>query len=423
MFVPKPIASEGFILSGQALAEVSSAETELMRAEARIAASNMSTALRNNIARLEAIATIRIEDEDSSFSSLLRLECLYEMARNETGGARPSVKQFLDSQSDYDPATADALKYLEVLKLISSTVDNTFVFTPRTILDLHSLCMTGERAEQSGVRFRERPHIDRGGSPYASLYQPPSPEGIPTLIDDLCAFMNKNVYSPTTQAALAHFQFEGIKPFKHGLDRSGRAMCHTIMFRRGLFQSFIVPIALMPAIDTYAHASSLLPYISGKNIRGKARICSLNNWVRFCAHSTDVAASIIHAFIDVFGSLLAHWQKQIGRTSRGSALEELLPVLMGNPVITVAHAAHLLDRSISTTNEALNRLTQCGVVRCEEQLNARNRIFVADDVPKALDEMKRIVIKESPVAREEAALEAMSKTSSTCARCGLCNYP
>ena len=123
---------------------------------------------------------------------------------------------------------------------------------------------------------------------------------------------------------------------------------------------------------------------------------------RFCARSFHVAAVAMRAYLDAFISLEQHWRERVGRISKGSALEELLSVLMGSPLLTVSHAARLINRGISATNDALNRLAELGIVRCDEVVGMRNRVFVADEAIALLEEMERRMIRQSPIAREEA---------------------
>ena len=55
---------------------------------------------------------------------------------------------------------------------------------------------------------------------------------------------NRWVVSPVVQAALAHAQFEAVHPFIDGNGRTGRALTHLVLRRRGSAANFVPPISL-----------------------------------------------------------------------------------------------------------------------------------------------------------------------------------
>ncbi|AJC12337.1 hypothetical protein JI75_06385 [Berryella intestinalis] len=410
MYEPHFIASHGFVLSGATLAELSRAEMELSRLEARVELDRSREALSQNLARLEAIATLRIDGEKPLIEDLLRISSRYEIMNLENiedGGEGLRIDEFLAlGQHGFSRSAIDAFKYLETIKWIVRTVDESFRFTPDFLLDIHSMCLFGNRAAQSGIAFRSRPHSCGKASQTVSMsYLPPDPSRVLDFIDDLCLFENRNLYSPIAQAALAHFQFEGIKPFKTALDRTGRAMSHAIMRRRGFFRKTVVPIALMPAIDTRAHAIRLLPYQRGSEMQGRSKAHVLDEWVRFCAHSSHVAAMAMRTHLETCTALERHWRNRMGKISKGSAVEELILAFIGNPLMTVSHASRLIGRGISATNDAMNRLLQEGIVHCEELPGARNRLFVADESIVLLDRMERCMTQKDPISRDDALFD------------------
>jgi hypothetical protein len=75
MFTPRPIADEAFYISGKAIADTSRAEVKMVRAEAALLAENNS-ALREIIACLEAISTIRIDGCNPNPKRLFELKLL-----------------------------------------------------------------------------------------------------------------------------------------------------------------------------------------------------------------------------------------------------------------------------------------------------------------------------------------------------------
>lgn len=364
----------------------------LIRMEERIRFERIRPALCRNIARLEAISTIRIDGKDPSLRRLIELED-ESIAKAMSLGGEHCVGAF-----ESKDASLEAFRYLRTLEWLSENVKAGDKISPETLLEIHSRCVFGVPAAQSGVTFRKR-ELNLGKD-LAVVYRAPAPEDLPALIDDLCVFMNKDVYSPNTHAALAHFQFESIKPFKTGLDRTGRALCHAIIYRRGLIESLIPPIGLMPAINTRFHAEHLLPYGIGSDIEGLTKARALDEWAAFCAHSVELAAHVTKAYIDTIIGLEKGWEEQVKKTNKGSALQELLLILPGRPVLTVSSAMRLIDRSFSATNDALLRLEEAGILRLVDSDCGRNRVFEAQEVFDAIDAMERHLLASRPVARD-----------------------
>lgn len=68
------------------------------------------------------------------------------------------------------------------------------------------------------------------------------------LLDGLVDYVNGDEHSPLVQAAIAHAQFETLHPFADGNGRTGRALVHVILRRRGLAPAFVPPISLVLAM-------------------------------------------------------------------------------------------------------------------------------------------------------------------------------
>ena len=398
MFAPKPIAHEEFLLSGNTQSRISSGEMRLARIDERLRSSTIGEGLRKNLARLEAIATLRIAGYAPDYGKLIDIE--HQYSDFHAGNPQATVQDFLLEHEDFAEAEVETFKYLQTLWWITQTVVPGSEFPFSLMLDMHSLCLHGAPAEQTGSGYRTHAYQVPPEKASHGLYRPALPEEMDMLINDLFEFANRESYSPTAQAALAHLQFESIKPFKSGLDRTGRAMCHAIMYRRGAFQYCIPPIALMPATQTVEHAKLLLPYDMGIEVEGRTRFQRIDDWVWFCGYSTELAARIIEAYVDAFVSLEQHWRERIGRFNKGSVLEMLLPMLIGNPITTVSLAMAETGRSFSATNDALNRLVKAGILKTSNVSHERTRVFTAHEVLDALDDFEHMFIKQVPVARD-----------------------
>lgn len=399
MFTPTPICKECFIISPETMASTFKAETMIVRMEENACFEGISVTLRHLLARIEAISTIRIEGRHTSLRPLLYLE-------SYLGGAPEDEKQkqdaldFLDLEDEESrEAALDALYYRRALEHIYFGMDPCSPFTLRSLLDIHSLSLYGSMAGASGTEYRKKAYSVPGEMAAASVYEPPSPESLPALVEDLCSFINADVYTPIVQSAIAHFQFESLKPFKSGLDRTGRLMSHAIIRRRGLMQNVIAPIGLEPAITTKNHAQSLLPYNFGLAVGKKSRMRLIDKWVAYCALSTEVSARAAAVYVSAMLTLREHWVGIFGKPNKGSAPEALMGLLSGTPVLTVKQAAALTGKSISSVNDAFSRLEKAGIVFAEDGFG-RSRVFVSPVALELLEKLDKEINPSEPVSRD-----------------------
>ncbi|MGH4007712.1 MAG: Fic family protein [Pseudonocardiaceae bacterium] len=64
-------------------------------------------------------------------------------------------------------------------------------------------------------------------------------------MDDFVQYTNGGAHAALIQGALVHAQFETIYPYTDGNGRVGRALIHTVLTRRGLIPSAVLPLSLV----------------------------------------------------------------------------------------------------------------------------------------------------------------------------------
>lgn len=398
MYTPDVMSNQRFAISPETQANTARAERALVRMEDRALHGHVGGSLRRVLSRLEAISTIRIEGKTPRLAALLQLEaCAAE------GGVEPIRRgdpfDFYGFGNEEERQVAVEVLFFErALEHIYRTAEAE-PFNMSYLLDIHSLARFGCVAAKSGVGIRRKAWVSEEAVAASKVYEPPAPAAVEALVEDLMVFNGREVYSPITQAALAHFQFESIKPFKSGMDKTGRLMCHAILHRRGLTNSIIAPIGLEPAIDTPSHARSLLPYNFGCAITEENRMEFIDQWVGFCALSAEVSARAADMYLDAILRLKESWLDDFGKPNKGSALEDLFNVLPGTPILTVKQAAALTGKSLSAVNDALLRLERAGVVKTLDRFQ-RGRLFVAQRAVDVLEGIGKRITPEIAVDRD-----------------------
>jgi Fic family protein len=101
-------------------------------------------------------------------------------------------------------------------------------------------------------------------NPIGASYVPPPHEHVRPLLEDLCAFINRDDVAPIAQAGIAHAQFETIHPFADGNGRGGRALIYTVLRRRGEITQYIPPISLILAAEPKGYIGGLNAYRQGE---------------------------------------------------------------------------------------------------------------------------------------------------------------
>jgi Fic family protein len=202
------------------------------------------------------------------------------------------------------------------------------------------------------------------------------------------AFVRESSLPVLAKAAIAHAQFETIHPFADGNGRTGRALIHLILRAEGLVERTVPPISLSLAThaDRYVAALTAFRYIG--QATGKRARQAADEWLRMfaaaCSHATAEAAR----FERTAAELKAAWRERAAPVRAGSAVELLIEMLPSAPVLTLAGAARLIDRSQQAANQALTRLVEARVLR-EVTDGRRNRVYEAPELVDAFTLLER----------------------------------
>ncbi|HWI72605.1 MAG TPA: Fic family protein [Baekduia sp.] len=247
--------------------------------------------------------------------------------------------------------------------------------------------LAGTRIAEHGGRIRTEQNWIGGSSynPCSAAFVPPPPERVPALLDDLCAFCADDTLPPVAQAAIAHAQFETIHPFADGNGRTGRALIHVILRRRGVAPLVVPPVSLVLATWSRDYVSAL----DGTRAGDAAGVADgLDRWIGLFAAATTRTVADAEAYERRIARVQDRWRAQLGRVRAGSAVERLIEALPGAPVVTVQSAAELIGRSVQAVNEAVPRLVDAGVLK-QTTIGRRNRAFEAPALIRAFTDLER----------------------------------
>ena len=284
-----------------------------------------------------------------------------------------------------DAADRIAVEVLANVAAMEAAVElgsSTDTITLDDLLGIHRTLMERSSMPHIGGVVRTMQNWIGGSSynPCSAVFVPPPPDTVDALLHDLLDYVNGDDHPALVQAAIAHAQFETIHPFADGNGRTGRALIHVILRRRGLAPRFVPPISLVLATWASDYIAGLTTFRHVGAPASPERSAGAGTWLRTFATAAHRSCADAESYAGRIQALNARWRAQLGRVRANSAVELLLDLLPGVPVITVDSAARLIGRSEMRTGEAINRLEAAGVLRQRNIGRQRYRVFEAADV-------------------------------------------
>ena len=337
-FVPDPLAVMPLSLEATRAGLVSEAEHAIrsLNDKARPALAPMARLL----LRTESIASSKVEGMQIGARELARAE-----ARVESGQKASTL-------------AIEILANIDAMVLAVDEASTAERFGVGDIVAIHQRLM--ERAENRAIagRIRTRQNWIGGNdyNPCGAEFVPPPPEHVSALLDDLCDVINDERLPPIVQAALVHAQFETIHPFDDGNGRTGRALVHVVLRRRGIAPRFLPPISVV-------FAGAKERYIEGlTRFRGD----NVGAWVEQFASATARAAHLARAHVDAVEELMDDWRTRLAASSSapraGAAAWAIIDILPAHPMITAPVAAAATGRAKAAVYQAIGQLQAAGVL-------------------------------------------------------------
>lgn len=352
-FIPDDIAGLDPALPSTVAARVSEAERAIQSLNQPLLARQLG-ALAPRLLRAESVASSWIEGLQISQRRLAKVEAGGEAAQDATARA--------------------VLGNIAAMEGLLALADGGKPLTLKALLGVHRdlMALTPDPSGAGELRRKQKWIGNNPYSPEGADHVPPPWGYVRGLMDDLLVFVNREDLSPVLQAAVAHAQFEAIHPFADGNGRTGRALVHFILRRRGLAPLFVPPISLVLATHKDA-------YIRGLNRYNKGGQAGLIDWLDVFGRAIHKAARRSELLADEVAKLQAAWRVKAGSPRADSSAEALIANLPARPILTSAIAAELTGRSIQATNVALNELEKAGVLK-SLSAGQRKRAFEAPDL-------------------------------------------
>ncbi len=337
-FVPDELASLDVRLDARLAGLVSEAEDAIrqLNHEGGTALGPLARLL----LRTESIASSKVEGMQLGVRELARAE-----ARAESG-ITPA------------PTAMEVLANIDAMVLAVDDAAETKKFGVREIRAIHRRLLERAARTQIAGRLRKGQNWIGGNdyNPCGAAFVPPPVEDVDGLVADLCRAVNDDLLSPLVQAALVHAQFETIHPFDDGNGRTGRALVHVVLRRRGIAPRFLPPVSVV-----FAGAKDR--YIAGLT---QFRADGVAEWLEYFAAAMLRAARLARAYIVAVGDLQGRWREHLrvtpGAPRADAAAWAILELLPAHPMISAPVATAVTGRAKGRVYEAIEQLVGAGVL-------------------------------------------------------------
>jgi Fic family protein len=375
-YIPDLLVGRSLVFASDVAADLSDAAIAIARLDTIAATLTNTEALARLLLRAESVGSSHIEGLEISPARLLRAD----FARGQSGQTDGVAAEILANVDSVTYAIEHAHQKLTVERLCE--IHRRLLIATRQHADAGIL-----RSKQNWI----------GGSQYNPLraaYIPPPPSYVRELLEDLCDFCNGENESAVAQAAIAHAQFEMIHPFADGNGRTGRALIHIILRRRGLTVRTLPPISLVIATRAKEYVRRLNALaVDGPLSRPEAQEAQ-DHWLGFFAACSVRAVADAERFEKRMHELQADWEQRLIGSRSHAAARALIKFLPERRLITIAGAAKILDRSIPSATQAIATLVEAKILSAPR--NARNRVFEATEIFAAFTSLERSLASATP---------------------------
>ena len=358
-FIPAPLPP-ALQWTDEMLTALSEAERELSKLSTLADNFPFPRMLIQPFVRREAVLSSRIEGTRASLVDLYA----YESAQ----------LSFLESSND----AHEVYNYVRALDYGLDRLANLPV-SLRLIRELHARLLENVRGGKlTPGEFRKTQNwIGPAGSTIVTAtYVPPPVDEMLTSLDALEKFIHSDTKIPIlARVGLIHYQFEAIHPFLDGNGRVGRLLVTLLLCEWKVLQ---YPLLNLSAYferyrqEYYDHLLSVSQH-------GNWGI-----WLRFFLRGISTQAKDSVFRMERLQGIRMQYEALVHTDHNPARMTAIIDFLFSRPILTVRQVEAALGIPYVAAKRYIDKLEAAGILR-EITGYARNRIFQADEVLKALD--------------------------------------
>ena len=272
-------------------------------------------------------------------------------------------------ESEQRPPDKEVLRYREAMNWGFNHYEK-YALSSRLITGIQSRLI----ADGNGQYRREQNQIANLSS-RESLYTPPIASAIPALIGNWENYVNATdePVDPLIRAAIAHYQFEAIHPFRDGNGRTGRILMVLQLIQSGLLQ--------FPVL----YVSGYINQNRSEYYRRLLAVTTDGKWHEFIEYMLTgfyEKARETREDLTKITRLLSEVKEQVRSENKKIYSADLVEALFTYPVITPTKLASQLNKHYTTTSKYLAQLTEMGIL--QEAVVGKYHLFANHQLLKIL---------------------------------------
>lgn len=307
----------------------------------------------------EAVLSSRIEGTQASLSDVLL---------KEAGAERTTAQD-----------TEEVINYVRALRAGLQDVGKTPLSSNR-LRELHAILLRGVRGrDKDPGKFRTTQNWigPDGCDVHSATYVPPHPDHVATLLADFDSYLANPPRTPIlVQAALLHYQFEAIHPFRDGNGRIGRVLIVLFLCERNALSQPLL------YLSEYFEARRDDYY---RHLRKVSETGDYSTWLKFFLRGVALQAEEALEYTRNLLSLREEYRRRLQAAHATANAIAVADRLFANPYITIPRAAKFLGVTFPTAQRAIETyLVPAGILE-EITGQERYRIFRARGVLEALE--------------------------------------
>jgi len=240
-----------------------------------------------------------------------------------------------------------------------------------TVCGIHGRLMSGSAPDPGRLRTGQNWAGPAGCTLQEATYVAPPPDNLAPLLDNLLWFMNNAAEVPAlVRIALAHYQFEAIRPFPGGNGRVGRILIALLLAKAGLMRR--------PLLCLSDYLSRARPGYF-ERLLAVSRTGNWRDWIVFFLRAIREQAHAAATRGRAIVNLRSHYVTLIGKERTRARLAPLVDLLFENPCVDVARVCERLGVTHPTAAHLIGQLAGLGVL-VEQTGHRRRRVYCATEL-------------------------------------------
>ena len=391
-------------LTPRTMSRISKGEMETIRADEAISESPLLPALRHQLLRLEALASVKVDGSKASYTDLVKLETSLLNAPLFAHDVETMYRHAVKLRLTDPCGTVRAICYMNAVEWISEHV------SPARSIEFNIIDELYARYDENEIARVHNECSGAGGCDKGIEKRVHFDVAFAGKEDEWAAYLefaNQDIFSPSAQAEVSHalLQMIGLEQCK--TDGYERALTHAILYRRGMLTKSISPLAIGPVIDIQRHAGSIFENMSpflADGLSSEALRFDFDD-TAFCLLASARTMSLCARTLEGIDS---DWTRKLGLKGGKDTTGLLLRLFIEYGYLTIDTASKKMSRSFSMTSAAMHRLEEAGLIK-EAGHASKRRIFCAVGIMRLFEALMKRLTSNATTTRD-AVLEELGKS-------------